>query len=189
MSTKLYQFVFGLLFCSFSLFAQNTKIVTSNKEAVKIYDQILSTRNPYAVLDILKEVDIEKMKVDSLKAYFFYYKGSAYGQLAKFDSALFYMKKADIALPANQYPIIKIQILRAYGNINWARNFYHIALEFYEEALNISNELNHAEFQISLLGNIAGIYAKLENMSLALKYALDADIISQKSGVARPRSR
>lgn len=159
----------------------------SNDEAVAMYDKILSTRNPNAVLDILSSFSIEQVPEDSLKSYFYYYKGSAFGQLSVFDSAVFYVDKAKEVLPA-RHPVIEIQIYRAYGNINWARNFYHLALSDYEDALKIADSLNNAEFQISLLGNIGGIYAKLDNLPLALDYTLRAEQISERSGVIRPRS-
>ncbi|MDH5474949.1 MAG: response regulator transcription factor [Cyclobacteriaceae bacterium] len=178
-------FVLSLYFL-FVITLLEAQVVKDN--SIAIYEEILSTRNPNTVIDILEKIDIDKTKEDSLKSYFYYYKGSAYGQLAKFDSALFYIDLANKSLPKGKNPIIEIQIFRAYGNINWARNYYHTALDYYQEALSISNELNHAEFQISLLGNIAGIYAKLDNVPLALDFALKADVISKKSGVVRPRS-
>ncbi|MEP2773110.1 MAG: LuxR C-terminal-related transcriptional regulator [Fulvivirga sp.] len=159
-----------------------------NQSAINIYNEILSTRNPNVVIDLLNGVNIEQVAEDSLKSYFYYYKGSAHGQLSRFDSAIYFLDKASEALPVEQYPIIEIQILRAYGNVNWARNFYNIALNNYEKALNISYEVKDPEFQISLLGNIAGIYSKLENLPLALEYALKSEEISDKTGVIRPRS-
>ncbi len=166
---------------------QGSERILFNDKAVAMYDKILSTRNPNAVLDILNSFSIEHVPEDSLKSYFYYYKGSAFGQLSVFDSAVFYVDKAKQVLPSG-HPIIEIQIYRAYGNINWARNFYHLALSDYEGALKIADSLRNAEFQISLLGNIGGIYAKLDNLQLALDYTLKAEQISEQSGVVRPRS-
>ncbi|MDH5603234.1 MAG: hypothetical protein OEY51_04830, partial [Cyclobacteriaceae bacterium] len=179
------------------IFLSSTTLISQKKEAsgavtdekaLSLYNEILSTRNPHAVLDIISSFDIKAVEEDSLRSYFYYYKGSAYGQIARFDSAFHYLVLAEVTLPENENPEIEIQIIRAYGNVNWARNFYHLALKNYEDALNISNKLDHAEFQISLLGNIAGIYAKLENLPLALEYALKAEVISDRTGVIRPRS-
>lgn len=160
----------------------------SNEKATELYQEILKTRNPYAVQELLAPVDIQSITEDSLRSYLYYYKGSAMGQVGKMDSALFYVELAQQAIPRETYPEIDIQILRALGNINWSRNFYNIALTNYQDALSISQAINNYEFQISLLGNIAGIYSKLDNLPLALEYALQAEEISQASGVNRPRS-
>ncbi|QSE99256.1 helix-turn-helix domain-containing protein [Fulvivirga lutea] len=178
----------ALLATCFSALCQGQPQNESTSKPIDIYNEILTTRNPNTVIEIVNKLKIEEVAEDSLKSYLYYYKGSAYGQLSKFDSALYFMDKASEVLPKDEHPMIEIQILRAYGNINWAKSFYHIALEYYEKALDISYKLNNAEFQISLLGNIAGIYNKLENLPLALEYALKSEEISDKTGVIRPRS-
>lgn len=181
--------LFTVFVCSlYVLKGQTKETALDDQSAIKVYNEILSTRNPHAVIDILNKINIEQVAEDTLKSYFYYYKGSAFGQLSRFDSSIFYLDKASEVLPKEQYPIIEIQILRAYGNVNWARSFYYIALEYYEKALDLSYEIKNAEFQISLLGNIAGIYSKLENLPLALEYALKSEEISDRSGVIRPRS-
>lgn len=153
-----------------------------------IYDSIMTTRNPNKVLDILQEFPLEEVKSDSLKAYLYYYYGSSYGQLGKLDTSIFYLEKANQALPQGKHPVIKIQILRAYGNIYWAKSYFTLALDNYQQALDISNENELYEFQVSLLGNIAGVYARLDDYEKALEYALSAEEVSQYSGIMRERS-
>ena len=156
-------------------------------DELKVFEEILSTRNPNVVLDILKNIDLEKVKIDSLRSYFYYYRGSAMGQLGLLDSALYFIDLSFEKLPEN-HPIIEIQILRAYGNIYWAKSFFNLALANYQRALDIAEIINEPEFQISLLGNIAGVHARLDNLILALAYAERAEVISKQSGVVRPRS-
>jgi len=161
---------------------------TSNEEATDLYEQILATRNPHIVLSLLDSININAVRQDSLRAYLYYYRASAYGQLAKFDSANHYMGKAHSEITKGTYPEIDIQILRAFGNINWAKNFYNIALTNYQDALAISQDINHSEFMVSLLGNIAGVYANLDNYEVALDYALQSEEVSKRTGIVRPRS-
>ncbi|MEO9476804.1 MAG: LuxR C-terminal-related transcriptional regulator [Cyclobacteriaceae bacterium] len=170
------------LFACVELFAQGDQSPSS------LYEEILRTRNPHTVLDLLKEVSISEVENDSLRAYFYYYRGSAYGQLASFDSADYYVLKAQSTIREGQYPVVEIQILRALGNISWARSFYNIALGHYQEALEIAQKIDHGEFIVSLLGNIAGVYAQLDDYELALEYALRSETESERTGVVRPRS-
>ncbi len=169
---------------SFSQSPQETEQAT----AIGLYEKIMQTRNPNTVLDLLKNYPIQEVESDSLQSYFYYYKGSAYGQIGQMDSALHYVEKAREMVSFEKYPEIAIQILRAFGNIYWSKSFFNLSLDNYQKALTISEKINSAEFQVSLLGNIAGIYAKLDNYPLALEYAKKAEDISKASGIQRPRS-
>ncbi|MEP4136578.1 MAG: LuxR C-terminal-related transcriptional regulator [Cyclobacteriaceae bacterium] len=180
-SRHLFLSLFGLFACGF-LSAQ------SDQKPASLYEEILRTRNPHKVLDLLKGVQIEKVAEDTLRSYFYYYRGTAYGQLAQFDSADIYISKAQSAIEANKYPVLEIQILRANGNINWAKSFYNIALGHYQHALKIARKIDHGEFIVSLLGNIAGVYAQLDDYALALEYALRSESESERTGIIRPRS-
>lgn len=176
----------------FSLFLSSLLLVgeaqISDKSALALYDQILSTRNPNAVLDMLHGIDLAEVSSDSLRSYLFYYRATSYGQLSKFDSADYYMLAARRAVEEGKYPELDIQLFRAYGNINWAKNFFNLALLDYQKALTISQEINHAEFETSLLANIGGVYARLENYQLALDYVKQSHLVGEKAGVIRPRS-
>lgn len=160
----------------------------ADQKPTSLYDEILRTRNPHKVLDLLKGVQIEEVADDTLRSYFYYYRGTAHGQLGQFDSADIYISKAQSAIEADKYPVLEIQILRANGNINWAKSFYNIALGHYQNALKIARKIDHGEFIVSLLGNIAGVYAQLDDYDLALEYALRSEAESERTGVVRPRS-
>lgn len=168
----------SFLILSISGFSQNAK---------EIYDEILATRNPNLVLEILNDFDISSAEPDSLKSYLWYYKGTANGQLGNLDTAIAYVQKAEQALPEG-HPIIEIQILRGYGNIYWAKSFFNLSLSSYQKALSIAEELNNGEFMVSILGNIAGVYAKLNDLPRAMEYALRAEEVSKETGISRPRS-
>lgn len=163
--------------------AQNS----GDEKALKLYDEILATRNPNKVLELMSSFDLNGVEEDSLKAYLLYYKGTALGQLGQFDSSISLVTSALEILPPG-HPIIEIQIHRAFGNIYWSKSYFNLSLDSYQRALGIAEELNNGEFQVSLLGNIAGIYAKLDNYKLALDYAYKAEGVSSKSGIQRPRS-
>lgn len=153
-----------------------------------IYEEIMATRSPNTVLDILSNVHISKVKNDSLRAYFYYYKGSALAQLGNLDESVTLIDSARKTIDEGAYPLIDIQIWRALGNIAWIRSFYNIALDHYQQGLKVSRNIDNPEFQISLLGNIAGVYAQLDDFDKALQYALEAEQVSAASGVVRPRS-
>ncbi|MEP0365482.1 MAG: ATP-binding protein [Cyclobacteriaceae bacterium] len=181
------QLLLALTLCCNSVFAQNK--VLEDSVLINILEKIEDNRNPNFVLGLIQDsVDIGSCKNDSLKSRVYYHLGRAHGQLGDFDKSLEALSSG--AEVSEKLPESRIGIAMAQGNIYWAKDYYRTALEIYQSALTLSDSFEGDQFvtfQIMLLGNIAGIYSKLEDYEQALLYAKRSVALGYKAEKVRAR--
>ncbi|MEO9965292.1 MAG: LuxR C-terminal-related transcriptional regulator [Reichenbachiella sp.] len=154
--------------------------------------KIERNRNPYKVMEVLSQIgNIEDCKNDSLRADLYYFYGSAFGQLGKFDSSHYFLSRALVISSTRNLPVNHVGTLIAQGNVYWGMQFYHLALEKYQAALELTEKNDGEEFytfHVMILGNIGGIYAQLGEHDKALDYVIRSNRIGVKTNNLRPRS-
>ena len=153
-----------------------------------VLGEILQTRNPHTVLDLTNKLDMADISDDSVRAYLLYYRGTAFGQLGDLDTCQYFLDRCREAISNQSFPLLQIQVLRAEGNVFWARDFFTISLQKYQEALLIAEVTGEIEYRISLLSNIAGVYHKLSDLEKAFEYINGAIDLAVEHGFYRPRT-
>lgn len=150
-----------------------------NQRVTKALEGFKKIRNPNKVLQSLDSLgNLNGIQNDSLRAAAFYYKGSALGQLNKFDSSLVYLNKSFGITKDKVYPELKVFTFMAFGNVYWAREYISLALEYYQRGLDIcalQNDIGYRQLETLLLNNTAGVYARMEDFDNALLFALKAN--------------
>lgn len=169
-----------------SLILLSTTIKLDSQSPSETFNEIRQTRNPNLVLELLASLEKKELS-DSSKVLYDYYYGSAVGQLGKLDSSLIFLNLAEDNMDFED-PIMKIRIHLAKGNVYFAKGFFNLSLTEYQKAREINNILEDSGWEIFLRGNIAGVYARLDDYDRALNYAYQADSIAKETNSANPRS-
>lgn len=157
-----------------------------SQTVAETFDAIRQTRNPNLVLELLNALAEEQL-TDSVRVLRHYYYGSAIGQLGKLDSSLFFLNLSD-SLMNFEDAQLSIRLSLAKGNVYFAKGFFNLSLLEYQKALEVNSVLQDTGWETFLLGNIAGVYARLDDFERALDYAYQADAIARETNSTNPRS-
>ena len=157
----------------------DSKAGVLNQRVAKSLESFKKIRNPNKVLLSLDSLgNLSQIQSDSLRAAVFYYKGSALGQLNKFDSSLVYLQRSFDLIKDKDYAELEVFTYMAFGNVFWAREYISLALEYYQKGLDIcalQSDSGYRQLETLLLNNTAGVYARMEDFESALLFALKAN--------------
>jgi len=182
-----------LNFLSLNITAQNSKI-DSLKQALELHPQEDSIR-----VDILNELAFLQQMANLNNIYFYtkealiisnkidYLKGSAYGYFnlsafywntSKFDSSLYYQKKAFEAFVNINDKKGELRSINLYAIINEYQGNHLIAIKNHFKCLEICKLINNKDYTGVSYNNIGIVYSKLNDVPKALKYGFQAYEIS-----------
>jgi len=176
------EFFTGLLiFINFFSFSQS-----KNSNVIEATQAAYESQNPQSTLKELDKVsDIIKEVSDSLKVEYYLLTGTAYGQMGKADSSLYFLDIAEeiAEKTANEYGILKINNVK--GLVYMSSGKYDESLETYQKAMKIGEASETDEYDEALrkvYGNSGGIYFELGQFEKALEVTLKAMGLSEKIG-------
>ncbi|RQP08252.1 MAG: hypothetical protein EAS52_25430, partial [Parapedobacter sp.] len=151
-----------------------TKDLTDT-EKIKILDDLSWFYNS---IDAQRSIDFGKkglalaQKNKNEKMEFTFYKNIslAYYVAGRYDTAVFYLEKAQPIADKLQEYKLQTSVYNTYGNIYFSQGQYDLALENYFAAAKIYDAHNDIEKLAIPYNNIGGVYQLMKNYEQALKY-------------------
>ena len=126
---------------------------------------------------------------DSLNGLFNLQISTSFYDMKDYDSAKWYLLKAESILKETSFELLLIQVYDRLGVVVSDFGDNNQAIEYYQKALEIADSNNDRQAKIwaaKINGNIGGIYYDFEDFGKALEYASKANEINERFDLGRP---
>ncbi len=160
---------------SFSSWSQENN--ASNSKVAEALKVSFESQDPQTSLLVLNQVtQLVDDTSDTLKIQYYLALGTAYGQMGKSDSALFFLDKSDALSASSPEKRWLVKSLNAKGNVYMMLGEYENSLAEFQKALKAVELMDQDKIgdqKERIIGNMAGIFFQIEDYEAAKNYLND----------------